>query len=115
MTIPTKGRRRVRVGDEDYAWLIRKKPTYSQAAFKATMRVAIQSCAPGASCVLMVDLGVSRPDNWVAPHQTALTPAIVRDIIRKALEAGWVPSARKSPFELEYQLITDTIGGRGAD
>lgn len=110
MTIPGKGRRRVRVDDQEYVWLIRKRPTYGQGAFQTPMRVAIQSCTPGASCVLLVDLRVSRPDNWISPHQTGLTPAVVKDIIGRALTAGWLPTAEESPFRFEYGLIRDAIG-----
>lgn len=107
MTIPRKGRRGVRVGDGKYAWRIRKKPTYTQGLHKAPMTLAVQSCEEGALSVLVVDLKISRPDNWVHPHQTAVTPSMVRQMIAQALEAGWRPLEATGPFHLEFPLITD--------
>ena len=89
MSIPKKGSRRINVDGRQYAWLIRKGPTNVQAAFKTPLRVAIQSCAEGARSVLIVNLRVSRSDNWLGQHQTGLTPAAVEDIIKRALSAGW--------------------------
>ncbi|MFO0697227.1 MAG: hypothetical protein U0230_26865 [Polyangiales bacterium] len=71
------------------------------------MRVAIEADREGARSVLLVDLVVSRPDNWISPHQTALTPAIVREIIERALREGWDPDASPSPFPLRHALIRD--------
>lgn len=84
-----------------------------EAAFQSPMRVAIQACDGGSKCVLIANLRVSRPDNWIMPHQTGLTPAAVADIIERALAAGWDPSSsasRASPFELDYPINRDTIG-----
>ncbi len=106
MTIPKKGSRRVRVGECEYAWRIRKKPTYTQAAFQTPMSLAVQRCAPDAGGVLVVNLVVSRPDNWISPHQTSVTPAVVRDIVARAIAAGW-DAASTEPFVFEYGLIRD--------
>lgn len=73
----------------------------------APMRLAIQACAQGPRSVLIVDLKVSRPDNWIHPHQTSVTPAVVRDIVERALAAGWVPGQAGPPFAFEYGLIRD--------
>ena len=106
MTIPSKGSRKIKFEDKEYAWYIRKKPSYEQALAHSNMCVAIQS-REDAACVLLVDLGVSRPDSWLKPHQTALKPAVVRDIIATALRQGWQPSKAGGPFTLQYQLIHD--------
>lgn len=107
MAIPRTGSRKVRVDGTEYRWLIRKSPTYSQAAFGSSMSLAIELGTAGPHKVLMVDLVVSRPDNWIHPHQTAVKPAMVREMIRKALAAGWVPAGPGGPFELTYPLIMD--------
>ena len=107
MTIPSKGSRRVRMGDIEYAWRIRKKPTYSQGAFQTPLRVAIQSCAEGPRSVLVVNLQVSRPDNWTGPHQTGVKPAMIRDMIARGLAQGWTPTTAGGPFTLDYPLILD--------
>ena len=90
MSIPRIGRRHIHVDGVDYVWTIRKKPTYNQAAFHAPMTVAIQ-LAEGRS-VLRVHLSASRPDTWGAPHDTTVTPDMVREMIRVALGDGWLPS-----------------------
>ncbi|WP_216618733.1 hypothetical protein [Corallococcus carmarthensis] len=110
MSIPKKGSRRVRFGETDYDWRIRKKPTYSQGVADTPMLLAIQASADVPRRVLVVDLRVSRPDNWLSPHQTGVTPAMVRDIIRRALAAGWIPLGAGSPFRFEYGVPRDTVG-----
>lgn len=107
MSIPRKGSRRVRVGGTEYAWRIREKPTYAQGALRAPMRLAVQACTEGPGSVLIVDLGVSRPDNWVRPHQTSVTPAVVREMVRRALAAGWSPGKAGRPFSFRFGLILD--------
>ncbi len=107
MTIPEKGRRIIRVDETDYAWRIRKKPTYHQAAFQSLMTLAIQPCDAKARSVLVVNLCVSRPDNWISPHQTSVTPAMVREMIAGALASGWQPISTAGPFFYEYTLIRD--------
>jgi len=107
MTLPRKGSRRIRVGEAEYVWRIRGAPTYLQAAFASPMTLAIQHRAAGAQSLLMVNLGVSRPDNWISPHQTAVTPAVVREIIAAALSQGWQPLDATEPFFLDHALIRD--------
>ena len=107
MSIPKKGSRRVRVGDVEYAWLIRKAPTDAQATRRTPMRLAVEPCTEGPHRVLVVDLRVSRPDNEIDSHQTAVKPAMVRDMVRRALAAGWVPEGAGPPFALDYPLIRD--------
>ncbi|MFP2899814.1 hypothetical protein [Corallococcus sp. 4LFB] len=110
MSIPKKGSRRVRFGETDYDWRIRKKPTYSQAVADSPMLLAIQASEEGPRRVLVVNLRISRPDNWIAPHGTGVTPAMVRDIIRRALAAGWSPLGAGPPFRFEYGVVRETIG-----
>ena len=107
MAIPRKGSRMVRVGNAVYRWRIRKRPTYIQGAFESSMSLAVELCTEGAASVLVVNLGVSRPDNGIGPHQTAVKPAMVRDMIGRALAEGWNPAGAGKPFELDYPLIMD--------
>jgi hypothetical protein len=107
MTIPKKGRRLVTVGDSEYAWRIRKKPTYSQATAQGSMTLAIQANVADARSVLLVDVKISRPDNWITSHQTAVKPAMVREMITEALATGWQPLSSTGTFQLEYPLILD--------
>lgn len=105
MSIPRKGSRSVSDGEHRYRWYVRRKPTYTQGAFSAPMTVAIERVADEPGTVLIVNLRVSRPDNWMAPHQTALTPAVVREVITSALRAGWDPDAKGSAYKYEHGLI----------
>lgn len=106
MTIPEKGSRRIRVGDTEYSWRIRKQPTYSQLIYQSPMCLAVQVSTEGPRSVLLVNLRVSRPDG-IYPHQTALKPAMIRDIVTRALAQGWVPTGGGLPFSLDYPLIKD--------
>ena len=108
--MPSKGGRPIHVGGHDYRWRVRKAPTYAQALDWSPMRVSIQSCMEGARSVLVVNLRVNRPDTWLRPHQTGLTPDLVRDIIERAIAAGWDPLGTDSPVELDYGLIKHSVG-----
>lgn len=81
---------------------------YTQAAFRTPMRVAVQACTTGPRSVLLVTLSVSRPDNWIRPHGTSITPARVRDMVERALAAGWEPLRAGPPFAIEYGVIMDS-------
>ncbi|MGE6758642.1 hypothetical protein ACQKGO_11555 [Corallococcus interemptor] len=74
------------------------------------MLLAIQPSEEGSRRVLVVDLDVSRPDNWMAPHATRITPAIVRDIIEKALAAGWKPRSGGGPLRFDYRVVKELDG-----
>jgi hypothetical protein len=69
------------------------------------MRLSVCRDGPGFCSVLVVNLRVTRPDNWISPHYTAVKPAMVREMIARALTAGWVPEGNASPFLLDYPLI----------
>lgn len=106
MTLPSKGRRRVEHEGRAYHWLIRKRPTYWQGAYQSAMTMAVELADADTKGTLLVDFRVSRPDNWIAPHQTSVTPKVVREAIAAALAAGWVPEAAGT-FELRYPLMMD--------
>jgi hypothetical protein len=107
MSLPRKGSRTITQGDHRYRWYVRRKPTYEQGTLSAPMTVAIERVADEPGTVLLVNLHVSRPDNWILPHQTALKPATVREIIAAALDAGWNPDAHGGAHRYEHGLITD--------
>lgn len=107
MSLPRKGSRTLTHGAHRYRWYVRKQPTYSQAAFQSSMTVAIERICEVPGTVLLVDLRVSRPDNWISRHQTALMPAIIRQIITSALDDGWNPEVPGSAWNFEHGLIRD--------
>ncbi|MBN8231084.1 hypothetical protein JYK02_26540 [Corallococcus macrosporus] len=110
MSLPRKGSRRVEVDGTEYLWHIRRKPTHFQADFAGPMNLAVQALSEGPRRVLVVRLGISRPDNWIVPHQTGITTAMVREMIRRALRAGWKPLGAGPPFLFKYPVVKDTIG-----
>lgn len=89
MTLPRKGSRPLVVGEERYRWYIRRKPTYWQATGLDPMWVMVQR--EGAPGLLEVDVGVARPDNWLRPHRTAVTPRMMAAAVRAAKRKGWRP------------------------
>ena len=109
MSLPKKGSRTIEVEGSTYLWRIRKKPTYSQLLGWSPMLVGIQRVEPHAVSVLVVNCAVSRPDNVLSPHQTGIAPAMVRDMIGKALKAGWRPETSTS-FAHVYPVVMDSIG-----
>lgn len=108
MTLAKKGRRRVEVDGRQYHWTIRKTPTYDQGLLHSPMAIAVELAEESIKGMLLVNCTVSRPDNWVAPHQTAVTPQVVREAIRAALAAGWQPEAAGT-FRFRHGLIRDQL------
>jgi hypothetical protein len=106
MTLPSKGRRRVEHGGLAYHWLIRKQPTYGQGACGSSMKMAVELANAAVKGTLLVDFGVYRPDNWLRPHQTSVTPGVVREVIAAALAAGWQPAVAGT-FRFSHPLILD--------
>lgn len=110
MAIPARGSRSLHLDGVDYRSTIRKRPTYAQGIAPAPMRLAIQQAGAGPRTVVVVDLGVLRPDNWLRPSGTGVTSAVVEDIVRAALASGWAPDRAGTPHRLDYQLVADAVG-----
>lgn len=108
MSLPKKGSRTIEIESGNYRWLIRKKPTYHQGLGWSTMTVAIESTEESSKGVLLVDTRIFRPDNWVKPNQTAVTPGVIRKMIIGAIEDGWDPKSNET-YRFEYRLIPDGI------
>ena len=108
MTLPKKGMRKLEYGGVNYGWLIRRKPTYSQAIQDSMMTLAIQSLDAESPQVLHVTLTMDRPDNWIDPHQTQIRPQEIRSIIDRAIENNWKAESGGRAFELEYSVIKHT-------
>ncbi len=108
VALPKKGTRTIECDGTLYAWLIRAKPTYCQAVSLTAMTVGIQELDRDTPKVLYVTLNISRPDNWISGHQTQITPAVIRNIIRGALEEGWVPNSGGKAYEFQYSVVKHT-------
>ncbi|MEZ4384806.1 MAG: hypothetical protein R3A79_25980 [Nannocystaceae bacterium] len=105
MTLPKRGSRVVEVDGRAFRWMIRARPGEAAAAGEAVMTVAVE-LAEAPRGTLVVDCGITRPDNARWPHQTAVTPKVVRAAITRALGQGWEPE-RPGVFTSRYQLIPD--------
>ena len=103
MAIPKKGSRPISVEGNEYRWLVRRKPTYSQANGWTPMTLAVSS-ANSRSSTLVATLDTNRPDAWVASGDVAVNPRNVSAIIRRALAAGWNPAEPGKPFQLSADV-----------
>lgn len=109
MSLGSRGSRTVRIGDESYLWKIRPRPTRAQEVCATPMTLAVQRIEPFSRAVLIVDLGVSRPDNAVSRHGTMVTVAVVRQVVAWALADGWRPESGRG-HRLEVRLFRDSPG-----
>jgi hypothetical protein len=91
MTLSKKGLRKLNYHGMLFGWTIRPNPTYIQDIFHRPMMVAIQSLEAESPRILHVTLNIPRHDNSITPHQTAITPKTIEDIIDAALKNGWQP------------------------
>ncbi len=108
MSIPKRGSRTRVVDQTSYRWYVRKNPSKTAGLIESNMQVAIELVADHPTSVLIADLGVSRPDNWVRSHQTALKPRMISEIIRQGLAEGWNPEVPGPQFRTRYSLVMDS-------
>lgn len=99
MAIRKTGGRRIVVDGVAYLWRIRPRPTYCQGNAWGPLAVCVQlTKSPGS--VLVINLSVPRPDNWVNATPTRVTPRKVECLIRSGLAAGWHPERAGRQFHL---------------
>jgi hypothetical protein len=108
MAIPKKGTRPITVDGNDYRWLVRRKPTYSQGNGWTPMTVAVSSTIPNTSA-LVATLATNRPDAWINADSKMITPGEVANLIRLAIVRGWNPAAPGSPFQLNVPPQTPLL------
>ncbi|MCG8572064.1 MAG: hypothetical protein MJB14_18160 [Spirochaetes bacterium] len=101
-----KGLRNIKYNGLEYGWKIRSKPTYRQGAFETPMTLAVQSMVTDSPKILHVTLNITRPDNWINPHNLTISPKIIKDIIEKALKSGWQYDKGGKPYEFKYIINT---------
>ena len=107
MAMPKRGARLVEYDGQEFLWRIRKKPTYVQGVYSSPMTISVQKADSPSPKVLLVTLNVSRPDNWIAGHQTQITPRMIKMMINGALADGWNPDDGGSVFAWKYYVIKD--------
>lgn len=101
MTMPKRGSRTIQVDGHEFRWRIRHKPTYSQMVFRGSLTIAIERTEPSSSCILLIDTETPRPDADMAPTDISVTPSMIADWIRQALQSGWIPDQVGSAFKLQ--------------
>jgi hypothetical protein len=120
-----KGARTIAVRDRTFKWKFKgkgyggKQPMHLEGA-PPDAKVVIQEAVDRPGIPLCVDVESMR---WVSQethdmdtghlrHVASLTPRDVRKIIEVALDAGWVPEARKAFREVPVVELTDyrTVG-----
>lgn len=104
MSLPRTGLRKVVVDEVVYEWTIRPRKTSGSQYHLKRLTAAIQLQTDLKRGLLVVDFGVTPPGNWRNPHETSVTPQIIRQAVRKAIEQGWNPAATGT-FQLECPLI----------
>lgn len=99
MTLASKGARRIVVDGVAFRWVIRHKPTYSQANGWSWLTVVVEQ-AGAFGAVLVVSLPCAHPGNWIGLPGMQVRPSIVAEGIRRAVVAGWRPDRSGSAFAL---------------
>ena len=106
-----KGSRSIVVDGVSYRWMVRPKPTYMQEVFACPMTFAV--VADGKlNTTLWVVVGACRPETCkiVATARTlSITPAIVAEAIRMALQQGWQAQQTGPSFELCLILDSELL------
>ena len=101
MSIPKKGSRKIIVGEYEFSWLIRSKPTYSQACLGAEMTAVVELVELRGS-ILRITFPFSRPDASFKLKSDSVTPSMVEQSIKNAISQGWNPKASNVIFEYRH-------------
>jgi hypothetical protein len=113
MSLTQKGSRRIVVEGVAYRWVVRPKPTYCQSLTWRSLSFAAELEISGQS-TLVVKLDAPRPDNWVGEQGFTITPSFVAQAIKQALERGWKPESRGSPYELALSVAPNSGSSNAA-
>jgi len=108
MAIPKKGTRRIRVDDESYLWLIRKKATYTQWAYgDGRIHIAVEHAEVEGGAVLLIYTDRKHPEDWATTKVIAVNPSDVAKWIRQAIKKGWNPKANhgQSSVKIENEKV----------
>jgi hypothetical protein len=104
MALPRQGSRHLVCDETAYRWRVRKMTPNNPSRGWRPMQLVVESTDAVCAGTLLVDLGIIRPDTWITPHQTALKPSLVREIINAARKAGWDPN-ESGLFVFRYPLV----------
>ena len=103
MAMMKKGSRLIVVGEIEYRWSIRCKPSYAQGLCESPLTAAIELAeSPGAT--LIVIFPAPRPDNWLGENGMTITPQHVASSIAQGLQAGWKPEQSGATQHLQFEF-----------
>ncbi len=103
MSLPKKGSREINVEGTSYRWLVRARPTYTQACQDGPMVAAVeQENTKGAT--LSIKFKWQRPDVAINMYPNSVTPKLVELCIKSAISEGWKPSESGPAFIYECEL-----------
>ncbi len=102
MAIPKTGSRKIIVDDIKYRWTVRKRPTYTQSVMEANMQAAVELYEEPGS-VLSINFPWVRYDSFIGIPQEPVTPKLIEQSVRTALQKGWLPEKKGSAFTLDYE------------
>ena len=111
MGMTRKGSRPIVVDGVSYRWMVRHKPTYMQEVFACPMMFAVVA-DDHPNGTLWVVMNASRPEacKIVATARTlSITPAIVAEAIRMALQQGWQAQHHGPSFKLHLVLGSEPM------
>ena len=105
MGIPRKGSRELYVDDQKFRWMLTQKRKVENMVdpMRSRMRgtLTVQEDAEKPGHFLQHSL------SWL--ESTTITPEVVREIIRRALAAGWDPKAKHMPRLNMQRVIVEHI------
>jgi hypothetical protein len=108
MSIPKKGSRLLSIAGQRYRWRVRNRPTYGQALLDSGLVLAVEIATPLIGSVLIANLPLNHPSNWLEQPGGSVTPALVKQIIQHALTMGWQPHCPGEQFRLDVRNIEIT-------
>ncbi|WP_197085461.1 hypothetical protein [Cellvibrio sp. pealriver] len=101
MNIPKKGSRKINVGENEFLWLIRPKPTYSQDCLGSEITAVVEPVELSGT-ILRITFPFSRPDASLKLGSESVTPSMIERCIKNAISQGWNPKASSGTFEYRY-------------
>ena len=85
-----RGSRRIVVNDRAFRWRVPRYPVgESQGLGWSPLRFSAW-LADDSGSLLEVEASAARPDNWLHAPAVVITPRKVAELIRRAMEAGWI-------------------------
>jgi len=102
MALAKKGTRKIEVDGICYRWVIRRKPTYSEALEWSNLKAAVELYDKPAS-ILSIDFLCPRNDSWLERHNNKVTPKHIVFAVLEAIASGWKPQSNIN-HEIQHRI-----------